>query len=64
MYPFVVGLLDAGEAGAIAPARCHKDNWFITDDAAAPILAASLGLEVHGSLMSGMASNPKPSQPG
>jgi predicted nucleic acid-binding protein len=45
-----VGLLDAGEAEAIALAQQLNANWFLTDDAAARILAASLGLEVHGSL--------------
>jgi predicted nucleic acid-binding protein len=44
------GLLDAGEAEAIALARQLNAHWFLTDDAAARVLAASLGLEVHGSL--------------
>lgn len=45
-----VGLLDAGEAEAIALARQLNANWFLTDDAAARVFAATLGLEVHGSL--------------
>jgi predicted nucleic acid-binding protein len=45
-----VRLLDAGEAEAIALARQLNANWFFTDDAAARVLAASLELEVHGSL--------------
>ena len=45
-----VGLLDAGEAEAIALARQLNADWFLTDDAAARVLATSLGLEVHGSL--------------
>jgi predicted nucleic acid-binding protein len=45
-----VGLLDSGEAEAIALARQLNADWFLTDDAAARVLAASLGLEVHGSL--------------
>ena len=45
-----VGLLDAGEAEAMALARQLNAHWFLTDDAAARVLAASLGLEVHGSL--------------
>ncbi len=44
------GLLDAGEAEAIALAQQLRAEWRLTDDAAARILAASLGLEVHGSL--------------
>ncbi len=44
------GLLGAGEAQAIALARQLAADWFLTDDAAARLLAASLGLEVHGSL--------------
>ena len=44
------GLLDAGEAEAVALARQLNADWFLTDDAAARVLAASLGLEVHGAL--------------
>jgi predicted nucleic acid-binding protein len=44
------GLLDAGEAEAIALARQLKADWLLTDDAAARLFAAQLGLEVHGSL--------------
>lgn len=45
-----VGLLDSGEAEAIALTRQIKADWFLTDDAAARLFAQSLGLEVHGSL--------------
>jgi predicted nucleic acid-binding protein len=45
-----VGLLEVGEAEAIALARQLNANWFLTDDAAARVLATSFGLEVHGSL--------------
>ncbi len=44
------GLLDAGEAEAIALARQLKADWLLTDDAAARLFAAQLGLEVHGTL--------------
>jgi len=44
------GLLEAGEAEAIALAGQLSAAWFLTDDAAARVFAASLGLEVHGSL--------------
>ena len=44
------GLLHYGEAQAIALARQIGANWLLTDDAAARLLAQSLGLEVHGSL--------------
>ena len=44
------GLLDPGEAEAIALARQLKADWLLTDDAAARLFAAQLGLEVHGSL--------------
>jgi predicted nucleic acid-binding protein len=44
------GLLDPGEAEAIALARQIKADWLLTDDAAARLFAAGLGLEVHGSL--------------
>ena len=36
-----VGLLDAGEAEAVALARQLNAHWFLTDDAAARVLAAS-----------------------
>ena len=45
-----VRLLDAGEAEVIALAQQLNAQWFLTDDAAARVLATSLGLEVHGSL--------------
>jgi predicted nucleic acid-binding protein len=57
-----VGLLGAGEAEAIALAQQLNANWFLTDDAAARILAASLALEVHGSLGI-MGSDHEASQP-
>ena len=44
------GLLHYGEAQAIALARQLIAHWFLTDDAAARLLAQSWGLEVHGSL--------------
>jgi hypothetical protein len=44
------GLLNPGEAEAIALARQLKADWLLTDDAAARLFAAQLGLEVHGSL--------------
>jgi len=44
------GLLDAGEAEAIALARQIQTDWFLTDDAAARLFAQALGREVHGSL--------------
>ncbi|MDQ3684027.1 MAG: DUF3368 domain-containing protein, partial [Acidobacteriota bacterium] len=44
------GLLDRGEAEALALARQFQADWFLTDDAAARVLAISLGVEVHGSL--------------
>ena len=44
------GLLDPGEAEAIALARQIKADWLLTDDAAARLFAAGLGLEAHGSL--------------
>lgn len=44
------GLLDRGEAEAIALAQQIQAAWFLTDDAAARLFAQALGLEVHGSL--------------
>ncbi len=44
------GFLHYGEAQAIALARQLRADWLLTDDAAARLLAASWGLEVHGSL--------------
>jgi predicted nucleic acid-binding protein len=44
------GLLEVGEAEAIALAHQLGAAWFLTDDAAARVFAAALGLEVHGSL--------------
>jgi predicted nucleic acid-binding protein len=42
--------VDLGEAMALALALQVQANWFLTDDAAARVLASSLGVEVHGSL--------------
>jgi predicted nucleic acid-binding protein len=44
------GLLDPGEAEAIALAKDFKPDWLLTDDSAARLVAQSQGLEVHGSL--------------
>lgn len=44
------GLLHAGEAGALALACETRPDWFLTDDAAARLMAESLGIEAHGSL--------------
>jgi hypothetical protein len=44
------GLLDIGEAEAIGLTIQLNADWFLTDDAAARLVARTLGLEVHGSL--------------
>ena len=44
------GLLDPGEAEALALAQQLSADWFLTDDAAARVLATSLKIEAHGSL--------------
>lgn len=44
------GLLHEGESQAIALSRQLKAEWFLTDDAAARLIAQSCGVEVHGSL--------------
>jgi len=44
------GLLHGGEAEALALARESKAGWFLTDDAAARLMAESLNVEVHGSI--------------
>ncbi len=44
------GLLHGGEAEALALARESKAEWFLTDDAAARLMAESLNIEVHGSI--------------
>ena len=44
------GIVDAGEAEAIALAKQLSADWLLTDDTAARLLAQTLGLEVHGSL--------------
>jgi len=43
-------ILHPGEAEALALARQLKADWFLTDDTAARVMAASLDVEVHGSL--------------
>jgi predicted nucleic acid-binding protein len=44
------GLLDPGEAEAMALANQLHAGWLLTDDTAARLVASRLGLEVHGSL--------------
>ena len=44
------GLLDFGEAEAVAFTRQLKADWLLTDDTAARLLAKGLHIEVHGSL--------------
>ena len=44
------GLLHSGEAEALAIATEIKPEWFLTDDAAARLVAESLGFEARGSL--------------
>ena len=44
------GLLDPGEAEALALAHQLPAEWLLTDDTAARVVASRLGLEVHGSL--------------
>jgi predicted nucleic acid-binding protein len=44
------GLLDPGEAQAIALARQMNADWLLTDDAPARLVAQALSIEVHGSL--------------
>jgi predicted nucleic acid-binding protein len=44
------GLLDAGEAAAIALTQQLQADGFLTDDAAARLFAGTLGIEAHGSL--------------
>jgi len=43
-------LVHGGEAAALALACESRPHWFLTDDAAARLLAESLGIEAHGSL--------------
>jgi predicted nucleic acid-binding protein len=45
-----VGSLGPGEIEAILLARAVSADWLLTDDAGARLVAAFLGLEVHGSL--------------
>ncbi|HSK76106.1 MAG TPA: hypothetical protein VLQ45_06580 [Thermoanaerobaculia bacterium] len=44
------GLLDLGESEALALASQIHADWFLTDDAAARMVAQQQGFEVHGSL--------------
>src|ERR1039457_5232395 len=44
------GLLHGGESEALALALELKPDWFLTDDAAARLMAESLNVEVHGSI--------------
>jgi predicted nucleic acid-binding protein len=44
------GLLEAGEAEAIALALQLGAAWLLTDDTAALVFATTVGFEVHGSL--------------
>lgn len=44
------GLLDRGEAEALALSVELSADWFLTDDTAARVFAQSQGQEVHGSL--------------
>jgi predicted nucleic acid-binding protein len=44
------GIVDPGEAHAIALAVQLKADWLLTDDAKARQFAETLGLEVHGSI--------------
>jgi predicted nucleic acid-binding protein len=44
------GLLHGGEAESLALAVETKPDWFLTDDAAARLMAESLGVEVRGSI--------------
>ena len=44
------GLLDPGEAEALALAVQIRADWLLTDDAAARLAAEQQGLEVHGSV--------------
>jgi predicted nucleic acid-binding protein len=44
------GLLHGGESEALALALELQPDWFLTDDAAARLMAESLNIEVHGSI--------------
>ena len=44
------GLLHGGEAEALALAGDMQLDWFLTDDAAARLMAETIGIETHGSL--------------
>jgi predicted nucleic acid-binding protein len=45
-----LGDLHGGESEAFVLCADIKANWLLTDDAAARLFAATLGMEVHGSL--------------
>ena len=47
---FLSGLLDLGEAEAIILSKRLNAKWLLTDDTEERIFAASLVIEVHGSL--------------
>ena len=44
------GLLHSGESEALALSEEFKPDWFLTDDAAARLMAESMSMEAHGSL--------------
>ena len=44
------GILHAGEASSLALALQVGGGWYLTDDAAARVVASSLGIEVHGTI--------------
>jgi predicted nucleic acid-binding protein len=44
------GILDRGEAESLSAALDMRPDWFLTDDAAARVMAESLSQETHGSL--------------
>ncbi|HZF01689.1 MAG TPA: hypothetical protein VE344_07320 [Methylomirabilota bacterium] len=44
------GFLHGGESEALALALEIKPDWFLTDDAAARLMAESLKIEAHGSI--------------
>jgi predicted nucleic acid-binding protein len=44
------GLLHSGEAEALALAEESRPDWFLTDDAAARLMAESMRIEARGSL--------------
>lgn len=44
------GMLHSGEAESLELARTTNSDWYLADDAAARVLAVSLGIEVHGTI--------------